>query len=393
MLTESQRSIIKSTVPLLETGGEALAKHFYNIMLNEYTDVRPLFNKANQVTGNQPRALANSVLLYAKHIDNPAVLNELIARITNKHAALQILPEQYEIVGTCLLRAIREVLGSEVATDEVIEAWRAAYIQLADILKQIEEDLYQAQEENIGGWRGERLFKVAKKVPESAEIVSFYLEPKDGKPIIKHKAGQYLGLRFVLLDGEQRRNYSISEAANGKHYRISVKREQDGIISNHLHNNVKVGDIVRVFPPFGDFVLQSSEKLLVLISGGVGITPMLAMLEATLAQSQRPIYFIHAARNAEVASFKKHLKEQAEKYSQLHYFCCYENDPNHAADAQGKLDEALLNKWLPENKDIDAYFLGPKGFMQAIKKTLKIIGVPEHQTHFEFFGPAQELEV
>lgn len=392
MLTDTQRAIIKQTVPLLETGGETLAKHFYNIMLNEYTDVRPLFNKTNQVTGDQPRALANSVLMYAKHIDDLDALNELVSRVTNKHAALQVLPEHYEIVGTCLLRAIREVLGAEIATDEVIAAWHVAYNQLADILKSIEENLYQSQEDAEGGWRGERLFIVIKKVPESTEITSFYLEPKDGKAIIKHRPGQYLGLRFILLEGEQRRNYSISDAPNGKYYRISVKREHNGVISNHLHNSVQVGDIVRVFPPFGDFTLQESNKPLVFISGGVGATPLLAMLQTVLQDNNRsPIYFIHAARNAEVDGFGHWLKEQQKQHQNLHCYFCYDEDAEHIADIEGRINKDLLSQWIPQNRDVDAYFLGPKAFMIEINKLLKEIGIPEQQTHFEFFGPASEL--
>ena len=134
MLTDRQKEIVKSTVPLLETGGEALTTHFYKTMLGEYPEVRPLFNQAHQQSGAQPRALAHSVLMYAKHIDKLENLGDLPAQIVNKHVALQVQPEHYPIVGTCLLRAIREVLGAEIATDEVIAAWGAAYQQLADIL-------------------------------------------------------------------------------------------------------------------------------------------------------------------------------------------------------------------------------------------------------------------
>ena len=107
MLTERQREIVKATVPLLETGGEALITHFYNTMLGEYPEVRPLFNQAHQQSGAQPRALANSVLMYAKHIDKLDALGDLPAQIVNKHVALQVQPEHYPIVGACLLRARR----------------------------------------------------------------------------------------------------------------------------------------------------------------------------------------------------------------------------------------------------------------------------------------------
>jgi nitric oxide dioxygenase len=135
MLNDAQRDIIKATVPLLETGGEALTTHFYQTMLRDYPAVRPLFNPAHQTDGTQPRALANAVLMYARHIDRLEALGPLASQIVNKHVALQIQPEHYPIVGTCLLQAIREVLGGAVATDAVIDAWAAAYQQLADPLK------------------------------------------------------------------------------------------------------------------------------------------------------------------------------------------------------------------------------------------------------------------
>ena len=109
MLTAAERDIIKATVPLLETGGEALTQHFYNIMLEEYTDVRPLFNRASQSSGDQPRALARSLLMYAKNIDALENLGDMVKTILHKQASLQILPEHYAIVGTCFLRSIREV--------------------------------------------------------------------------------------------------------------------------------------------------------------------------------------------------------------------------------------------------------------------------------------------
>lgn len=116
MLNAEQRAIIKATVPLLESGGEALTTHFYKMMLSEYPQVRPLFNQAHQASGDQPRALANGVLMYARHIDQLEQLGGLVGQIINKHVALQILPEHYPIVGSCLLRAIEEVLGKDIAT-------------------------------------------------------------------------------------------------------------------------------------------------------------------------------------------------------------------------------------------------------------------------------------
>lgn len=393
MLSVQDRAIIKATVPLLESGGEALITHFYRMMLSEYPEVRPLFNQAHQASGDQPRALANGVLMYARHIDQLDQLGDLVAKIINKHVALQILPEHYPIVGGCLLRAISEVLGSEIATPEVIAAWGAAYNQLADILIGAESAIYEQKAQAPGGWRGARAFKLVQKVQESAEITSLYLEPLDQGPILAAEPGQYIGLQLFIDGQEVRRNYSLSALSNQGQYRISVKREPGGVVSNYLHDQCVVGTSIMLFPPAGEFTLQPSDKPLVLISGGVGITPTLPMLEAALA-TERPVHFIHCARNGQVHAFRDWVDELAQRYPQLKRFYCYAEDDgvSPAADKLGLLTREQLADWLPQQRDLDAYFLGPKGFMAAIKRHLKALGIPEQQSRYEFFGPAAALE-
>jgi nitric oxide dioxygenase len=392
MLCAEQRALIKATVPLLETGGEALTNHFYKLMLAEHPEVRPLFNQAHQASGDQPRALANGVLMYAKHIDRLDQLGGLVSQVVNKHVALQVLPEHYPIVGSCLLRAIREVLGKAIATDEVIDAWAAAYGQLADILIGTEEQLYSATADAPGGWRGARRFRLARKVAESAEIVSLYLEPEDGGAVVRHKPGQYIGLRLQVDGQEIRRNYSLSAASNGRDYRISVKREPGGVASNALHR-MEEGQSLELFAPAGEFTLQPSDKPLVLISGGVGITPTLAMLEEAVA-TERPIHFIHCTRNAHSHAFRQTIDALAERHGHLKRFYCYDEHQgeDNQPDAVGLMTEERLDAWLPADRDLDAYFLGPKPFMAAIRRQLRTLGVPEQQTRYEFFGPASALE-
>ncbi len=392
MLCAEQIALIKATVPLLESGGEALTNHFYKLLLSEHPEVRPLFNQAHQASGEQPRALANGVLMYARHIDRLDALGPLVAQIINKHVALQVLPEHYPLVGNCLLRAIREVLGEAIATDAVIEAWAAAYQQLADLLIGQEERLYQAKAEAPGGWRGARPFRIARKVKESEEITSFHLQAEDGGPLMEFLPGQYIGLRLEIKGKEERRNYSLSAAGNGREYRISVKREPGGVVSNALHD-MPEGAIVELFAPAGEFTLAPGNKPLVLISGGVGITPTLAMLEQALATS-RPVHFIHCARNAGVHAFRRAVDALAERHTQLQRFYCYEEHDGSAdaPDAIGRLTEQQLADWLPQSRDVDAYFLGPKPFMAAVRRQLKAIGVPEQQTRYEFFGPASALD-
>lgn len=392
MLTPPQRAIITSTVPLLEAGGEALTTHFYQLMFRDFPEVRALFNQAHQANGDQPRALANGVLMYAKHIDKLEALGGLVEQIVNKHVSLQILPEHYPIVGTCLLQAIREVLGEEIATDAVIEAWGVAYGQLADILIGAEENAYRLNEHAEGGWRGGRAFRIVSKTPESDEITSFVLAAADGASIIGFEPGQYIGVR-LLIDGEEhRRNYSLSAPANGETYRISVKREAGGKVSNFLHDICSSDSVIELFPPAGHFTLKASDRPLVLITGGVGITPAVTMLEAAKATG-RTIHFIHFARHGSVHAFRAHVDAVAQEHANVRHFVCY-SDPaaTDAPHATGLVTGELLRQWMPDTTDVDAYFLGPKSFMATVKKNLKDIGVPEAQTFYEFFGPAAALD-
>jgi nitric oxide dioxygenase len=394
MLTPAQRDIIKATIPLLETGGEALTTHFYRLMLDGHPEVRPLFNQAHQANGAQPRALANGVLMYARHIDHLENLGPLAGQIINKHVALQVLPEHYPIVGGCLLQAIGEVLGADTATPAVIDAWAAAYQQLADILIEAEASRYDTVATTPGGWRGARAFRVSRRVRESSEITSFYLAPVDGKPVIGYTPGQYIGLRLRVDGKEIRRNYSLSEVANGATYRISVKREPGGVASNYLHDHAQEGTQVDLFPPSGQFTLTDSHKPLVLISGGVGITATLAMAQAALETGNRPVVFIHYARSAEVQAFKEVLQGWRAAYPQFKAYVVHAQ----AAEVQHNVPDAVgypatehLQAWLPGSRDVDAYFLGPKPFMAFMKRALQALGVPAQQTRYEFFGPAQAL--
>ncbi len=128
--------------------------------------------------------------MYARHIDELEKLGGLVAQIINKHVALNVQPEHYPIVGKCLLESIREVLGEEIATDAVIDAWAAAYQQLADLLIGLEENLYSEHAHAPGGWRGTRRFVVERKIAESDEITSHYFVPEDGGAIVDFEPGQ-----------------------------------------------------------------------------------------------------------------------------------------------------------------------------------------------------------
>lgn len=390
MLTPQQIAIVKATVPVLQEHGERITKHFYQTMFRDYPETKAYFNQAHQAAGTQPRALAGAVLAYAAHIDRLEALSGALPVIIQKHVSLDIRPEHYPIVGTCLLRAIREVLG-EAATDDIIDAWAAAYGQLADILIAAEESVYAATAARPGGWRGPRAFRVVRKERESEVITSFYFEPVDGGQLLAFQPGQYITV-LLDIDGQPlRRNYSLSDAPDKPYYRISVKREPGGVASNYLHDHVDVGSVVELLPPAGEFVLNDAERPLVLLTGGVGITPALAMLNS-IAHSGRPVEFIHAALHGGTHAFRDHVDRLAAQHPNVRPFYIYDQArADDAPHARGFISAELLRQRLPADLDVDLYFLGPKPFMRSAYAIANELGIPADRVKYEFFGPLEDL--
>ncbi len=390
MLDSATIQIIKATVPVLKTTANDITSHFYPLLFSQHPEVMPFFNQTNQGKGTQPKALANAVIAYGANIDELGNLTEAVGKIVQKHCSLGIQPAQYDAVGSCLLQAIKAVLG-DAATNEVIEAWGKAYGQLATILIDAEEKVYAETEQSVGGWRGERAFKLVKKADESSTIASFYFEPVDGGAVPTFEAGQFLTIIIDIKGQSVRRNYSLSDAPGTGYLRISVKREPQGTISNFLHDELTVGKEINFLPPSGDFKLRRNGKPLVLLTGGVGITPAISMLNVE-AGSGREIQFIHAAINSDVHAFRNHVDQLAAKHTHISPLYIY-SDPekNCKPHAEGFITTDLIAQQLSENRDVEFYFLGPKPFMVAAFKIAKELGVPENQIHHEFFGPAEDL--
>jgi nitric oxide dioxygenase len=404
LLSEKTIEIIKSTVPVLEQYGEQITKHFYKTMLSNHPELLNIFNHTNQKQGRQQKALAAGVYAAAKHIDQLEVILPVVTQIAHKHRSIGIKPEHYPIVGKYLLMAIKDVLG-DAATDETIEAWKEAYGVLADVFIQVEAQLYKEAEEAEGGWKDFRKFVVKKKVKESDVITSFYLVPEDGNAIAEFSPGQYVSIK-VKIPGEPYthiRQYSMSDAPGKEYYRISVKREAAteqkpaGIVSNYLHDHIQEGDILELSVPAGDFTLTMTDDIpVVLISGGVGITPMLSMLN-TLAERQpkRKVTFIHAAINGNVHAFHKHVSQLAKENENISYYVCYQSPSEEDRQKQHFVKEGFIDlEWIQsvvQDKNAQFYFCGPIPFMKTVYHALKEWGVPEERIHYEFFGPAGDL--
>lgn len=404
MLSPQTIAIIKSTVPVLEVHGKAITTRFYEMMFASHPELLNIFNHANQKQGRQQTALANAVYAAAAHIDNLEAILPAVKQIAHKHRSLGIKPEHYPIVGENLLAAIKDVLG-DAATDEIINAWAEAYGVIADAFISVEEGMYREAEAAEGGWRDFRDFVVVKKEKESAVVTSFYLKPKDGGPLPPFQPGQYISVKMTV-PGETHthiRQYSLSDSPGKEYYRISVKREDGGeekpagIVSCYLHSHVQEGDILQISAPAGDFILDTeADTHVVLLSGGVGLTPLVSMLQ-TLAQRQpkRPVTFIHAARNSLTHAMKEQVTQLARRHENVRSYVLYSEPTEEdrklgGFDKEGHVDLPLLQSLLPDNR-ADFYFCGPVPFMKTVYRALQEWGVPHERIHYEFFGPMGSL--
>ncbi|KAL3432659.1 globin-like protein [Aspergillus tetrazonus] len=398
-LTPQQKQIVKATIPALEQHGVTITTLFYKEMLERHPELNNIFNSSHQATGVQPAALAHAVWAYASNIDHPEALATAVSRIGHKHASLGVRSEHYPIVGEHLLRAIKKVLGDAV-TPPVADAWTAAYQQLADIFISFEDDLYKQATQTPGGWKGWRKFVIADKVNESEEIISFQLVPQDNGRLPTYKPGQFVSVRCFVpeLGVYQPRQYSLSDIPNQRYFQISVKKEfasgarPAGRISNVLHESLPKGSEVEISMPFGDFVLDTNATTpIVLMSGGVGLTPMMSMLKTVTNNSKsRPAVFVHAVRNGRVHAMKETLANIMADNPQVRRAIFYEQEEEGDKqgvdyDYVGRVDVSKI-KDLVLLPDADYYICGPSPFMKAQSEALEALGVRPDRIHMEVFG-------
>lgn len=422
-LTPEQIAIVKATAPVLKEHGGTITSVFYHNLITANPELKNIFSLTSQATGRQAQALAGAVLAYATWIEDLPKLHHAIERIAHKHVSLQVSAPQYDLVGQFLIEAIGQVLG-EAATPAIVDAWTAAYAVLASVFINRESEMYAANKaENWVGWRK---FRVVRRVAESDCIASFYLAPIDGVTSLqKYLPGQYVSLQVFVpeLGVLQSRQYSLSEAPKekGEYYRVSVKavegevRDHPGLISNLLHRELKVGDEVELSHPQGEFFVDARDESkdgapAVLISAGVGATPLMAILESLVAAEstatnqktvRRPVSWIHGSRSFQSLPFYDAIRDicRTNEHVSGKVFLS-------SASPEDKLDEAYpfaqtridLNK-LDAEKDLylsnsrSEYFIcGPELFMYDIKRVLKDLGVDGERIHLELFATGDVVD-
>ncbi|NUW39752.1 globin domain-containing protein [Nonomuraea rhodomycinica] len=415
MLSAETAAIIRATLPVVGASLDTITERFYATMFAERPELLDgLFNRGNQRSGEQRRALAGSIAAFAGMLlERPDERPDaLLARVAHKHAALGVTDDQYVIVHKYLFGAIAEVLGDAV-TPEVAAAWDEVYWLMAGALIAMESRLYAAAGASGGvTWRR---WRVVERREETADVMSLLLRPADGGPVPPALPGQYVSVRVTMPDGvRQSRQYTLSGCGADGLRRITVKRVRagelpEGEVSTLLHATVRPGDELTLSAPFGDVTLPGDggapgreDAPLVLVSAGIGCTPIVAMLEALAgARSGRRVLVLHADTSEPAHALRSEMARLADELPAGERVFWYENPADGGAGEAGRADGAdgaggagegvragrmdLTGVEIPEGAV--AYLCGPLPFMRDARAQLVAAGVAPRDVHYEVFGP------
>jgi ferredoxin-NADP reductase/MOSC domain-containing protein YiiM len=246
-------------------------------------------------------------------------------------------------------------------------------------------------------WPGFRLLRVARKVRESGNVISLVLEPTDGQSLAAALPGQFIVLRLGPGSAPAlMRSYSLSGEPGAMHYRVSVKRETHGAASAYVDDTLQVGDIVPASAARGDFTLRPGDTPVVLLSAGIGVTPVLAMLHALAAEaSTRDIWWLYGTRNGREHPFAEEAHGLLKALAHHHSHICYsspdpQDRPKVDFDAVGRLNTQVLGELdLPRNADF--YICGPSSFMSDLSAGLVALGITPDRIHTEMFGASPSI--
>lgn len=373
-LTEDEIAYLQSLLPAVKTSGTVVTSTMYKYMFETYPEVRNYFNMTNQKTGRQPKVLAFSLYQYILHLNDLSPISGFVNQIVLKHAGLGILPEQYPIVGKCLIHAFKEVLGA-AADDHFVEVLTKAYGNLAQTLINAEEEVYKTLP-----WRGFKDFKVVDLVKESGDVTSVYITPADGfklKPVVP---GEYISFRFKPKGPEsdeiEPREYSISHDLINNQYRISVRNI--GLVSDYVNNKLSVGDLITVHAPVGTMKYDSLSKKpkIAVLAGGIGITPMITIMQSAL-RDNKSVELYYSNKSLKREPFREELEHLGKLYPNQFTMKTFisEESQKLTTDDLKHLSQQIY----------DVYLLGPVSYMHEFKTYLTNEGFDDIK--MEFFGP------
>jgi ferredoxin-NADP reductase/MOSC domain-containing protein YiiM len=295
----------------------------------------------------------------------------------------------------------REQLERALRIPALSKGWQSSFqaiLAQESSPKPVEGNPGLANEEQSPAWPGFRQMRVANINKESNSVTSFLLAPIDGQPLPVFQAGQFVVLRLLVHPGKPPvlRSYSLSDLPGADHFRISVKNELNGIGSSFLCNRAREADLLDVSAPRGSFTLRPSQSPVVLLSAGVGATPVMSMLHSLAAEkSQREIWWIYGARNRVDHPFAEESRFLLKQLSRGRGYIVYSrpaaiDQVGADFDAPGHIDAALLER-IGVSRDSDFYLCGPSSFLQNMRDGLRNWGVLAENVHTEIFGSLEAI--
>ena len=393
-LTPESEKIVAATAGVVAANADQITQVFYADMFAAHPTLLRVFNKANQAIGEQPRALAASVVAFAVQLIDPEApdFTPVMQRIAHKHVSLGIRAQDYTIVGHHLLKAVKTVLGDAV-TPEIASGWDEVYWLFGCSLIAEEAKLYALSgTDPAQPWRQ---YRVVERFEESDDVFSLLLAPVRGE-VPSHRTGQYVAIAVDLPGGErQPRQYTISSGPRGDSLRVTVKRVRgadgnpDGQVSGWLHTNARPGSILDVSQPAGDLVLDDPGATpLVLVSAGIGITPIAAIMEdLSRRQPDRQVRLFHADKSHDHHALYDSLRRQVLAMSDARCQMWYEEEAEQAPTLHPARSGFMDLSDIEVPADAQVFMCGPLPFMRTSRVALMEKGVQSENIHYEVFGP------
>ncbi|MCD8843389.1 globin domain-containing protein [Staphylococcus gallinarum] len=381
MLTENEKAIIKETVPVLQEKGTEITSFFYKRMFNQHPELKNMFNQTNQKRGLQSTALAQSVLAAALNIEDLTRILPVVKEIAYKHCALQVPPAGYDIVGENLIAAIEHVLSLE-NDNPIVQTWTKAYGEIANVFISVEKEIYEQM-----AWSGFKPFELI-DIEQVTDNIKLFTIKSTEIDLSQFEPGQYItvDVESEKLPYRAKRHYSIVEG-NVDQLSFAVKRDvtenNEGEVSTILHDEFKVGDMINLSAPVGDFTLNNVSKPQLFIGSGIGVTPLVPMFRHVVS-SQGTAQFIQNTNDIDQIPFQEKLSEIANNEDNANYII-------HDKNQNGYIDAEYLKQYLTDDTEI--YVCGGTEFLKSIISILKEIGVATERVHFESFIPKLSVGV
>lgn len=369
-LSPKSHATVAATAAVVAAHADQITATFYPAMFAAHPELDNIFNAANQAIGEQPKALAASVVAFAVQLIDPDApdFTPVMQRIAHKHVSLGIRAGEYTIVGRHLMEAIHTVLGDAV-TPDIAQAWDEVYWLFATELIAEEARMYA-----IGGVDPEhpwRKYRVVERTEDGTDVFSLTLQPVEGE-MPEYRTGQYVAISVELPTGvRQPRQFTISSGPRGESMRITVKRVF-GVNGS----------------PDGDVLLDDTDAPLVLVSAGIGITPIAAIMnDVSRNRPDRTVRLFHADKSHDQHPLYGELRAQVQSMSDARGQNWYEEGataaPTLAPAKSGYMD--LTGVDVPVGAKV--FMCGPLPFMQSARRELMEQGVPSNNIHYEVFTP------